>query len=199
MPGLIKPGIYLTNNIFSLYRFNIPNTKVKLYQFFAYGIILINLIIQLYIDYARGTTHYHVFTILVSLALLIIVCTDAYRVKKGKPVVPAGLLIVIIAVRWFRFGNYFAFFVNLLLWFLYTVSRRNLDIIISETDIQYPSYPKKNIGWKEVNNVILKDDILTIDCKNNKVYQHFLQNSEQYVNEEEFNDFCRKQLLEKDA
>lgn len=67
-------------------------------------------------------------------------------------------------------------------------------ISVSEENISYPSFPRKDLEWKELSNVVLKDDLLTIDCKNNKVYQHLIKDSEQYAGEKEFNDFCRNQL-----
>ena len=177
-----------------LYIFPVPNTKIKFYQFFAYGIVLINLVIQLYIDYSRGTKNYYLLTILLSAALFCWVIWDAYRIKKGKAFSQIGLLILIPALRWVQEGFYVAFIINLGLWFLYHVARRNMQISISTGQIEYPSFPKKIIHWKDLNNVVLKDDLLTIDCKNNKVYQHYIENAEQFANEEEFNDFCRRQL-----
>ncbi|MFT3903472.1 MAG: hypothetical protein QM727_09875 [Niabella sp.] len=176
------------------YHFPIPNTKLKLYQFMAYGIVLVNLIVQLYQDYMMGTNRYHLFTILVSIALLFVVGRDAYLTKKNKPLTPIGLLIIIIAVRWFRFHNYWAFFANMALWLLYVIARRNMEISISESHISYPSFPKKNFNWQELSNVILKDGLLTIDCKNNKIYQHYVENSETLANEAEFNEFCHRQI-----
>lgn len=177
-----------------MYNFNIPNTKVKTYQFFAYGIILINLVIQLYVDNSKGTKNYYLFTILLSAALFFIVARDAFQSRKGKPLTPIGLLILLIAVRWFRFANYYAFFINIALWLLYTISRRNMNIKIREENIEYPSFPKKLIQWHNLNNVILKDGLLTIDQKNNQLYQHYILDDNNTVNEQEFNDFCKEHL-----
>jgi hypothetical protein len=48
-----------------------------------------------------------------------------------------------------------------------------------------------------LNNAILKDGILTIDFKNNRVLQAEIEDRMNDVNEVEFNDFCRQQLKEK--
>ena len=42
--------------------------------------------------------------------------------------------------------------------------------------------------------MILKDDLLTIDFKNNKIIQQLIEKTEHPVDEKEFNDFCSKQL-----
>ena len=44
-------------------------------------------------------------------------------------------------------------------------------IIFSDEGILYPSFPEKNYLWNEVAQVVWKDDILSIDLKNNKLMQ----------------------------
>ena len=55
---------------------------------------------------------------------------------------------------------------------------------------------KRTIEWKELNNVILKDGILTIDLKNNKVFQNEIMSP---TSEMDFNEFCdaQQQALKK--
>ena len=56
------------------------------------------------------------------------------------------------------------------------------------------SVPKKHIEWSQLNNIILKDGLLTIDFKNNKFIQQFIDDTNTALNEQEFNDFCGQQL-----
>lgn len=46
--------------------------------------------------------------------------------------------------------------------------------------------------WNEFNNIILKDDMLTLDFKNNKLLQLNVVQSDKEVDEESFNNFCSK-------
>ncbi len=48
--------------------------------------------------------------------------------------------------------------------------------------------------WNDLNNAILKDGILTIDFKNNKIIQQQIDELSASINEKEFNDFCKQQL-----
>lgn len=48
--------------------------------------------------------------------------------------------------------------------------------------------------WQAMSNVILKDDILTIDFKSNKIIQVELAENNLAVDESEFNTFCTRQL-----
>lgn len=44
--------------------------------------------------------------------------------------------------------------------------------------------------WSEFNNIILKDNLLTLDFKNNKLLQLSINESESSVDEYSFNTFC---------
>ena len=84
--------------------------------------------------------------------------------------------------------------INVLLLGLYKLSQREFTVLISSTSVVYPSFPQMKISWDQLNNVVLKDDLLTIDFKNNKIIQQLIQKKEPAVDEQEFNDFCKAQL-----
>ena len=50
---------------------------------------------------------------------------------------------------------------------------------------------KKKIPWSQLENVILKDGLLTIDFKNNRLFQKEVDSQ---TDELEFNDWCSKKL-----
>jgi hypothetical protein len=57
-------------------------------------------------------------------------------------------------------------------------------------------YPKK-INWNELNNVVIKDDLLTIDFKNNTLFQAYTDDAdddEYEVGDDEFNAYCGERL-----
>lgn len=93
-------------------------------------------------------------------------------------------------------GLYWPAVIDALLLIFYTISTRRLAVAITEAGIIYPSYPKKIVGWNDLNNLILKDGLLTIDFKNNKLAQAEVVNggNDYDLNEQEFNDFCRNHL-----
>ena len=77
---------------------------------------------------------------------------------------------------------------------LYIVSKRQLKVIIENDHIVYPAFPKRMLNWNEVNNLVLKDSLLTIDFKNNRIIQQFVEETTHSVNEKEFNEFCKEHL-----
>lgn len=179
----------MESNNSKIYLFPLPNKNALLYQLFAYGIIIINICAQFFMVENRLA-----FIAVMAAILTGIIMLDVYRFKKTNNFQPIGIIMLALGAKWFMSGVYWAFFLDLLLWFLYILSRRKLVITISKNGILYPSIPKKLFRWNALTNVMLKDDILTIDCKNNKIYQPFIADSAQFANEAEFNDFCKKQL-----
>lgn len=176
------------------YRFVIPNARVLIYQVLAYGIIFLNLLGQLLMDYRRNSPNLKVSILVCAVLFILFILRDRYLLTKKNTLQSLGIVLLILGFRWYQYSIGWGFVINVVLWFLYLVARRQLVIFISSQEVRYPSFPAKKISWNAISNLILKDDILTIDLKNNKIYQHFVKDDSAAVNEEEFNEFCRKQL-----
>jgi hypothetical protein len=67
------------------------------------------------------------------------------------------------------------------------------SVYVSPYLIELKLYPHKRYKWNDLNNVILKDNILTLDFKNNKLMQAEIESAN--INEEAFNTFAKEQLL----
>ncbi|HLD52258.1 MAG TPA: hypothetical protein VJA82_03045 [Sediminibacterium sp.] len=72
------------------------------------------------------------------------------------------------------------------------------EIAFDENEIVFNSFPKKRYEWGALNNVVLKDGLLTLDFKNDKLIQKELESETTKNTEEEFNAFA-KALIEKTA
>ncbi len=71
------------------------------------------------------------------------------------------------------------------------------EIGFSDTGIEFNYKRKRKISWPELSNVILRDDLLTIDLKNNSIIQIEVDDEDDAdyeVGEDEFNAYCRAQL-----
>jgi hypothetical protein len=64
------------------------------------------------------------------------------------------------------------------------------EIAFDEEEIVVNSLPKKYYSWQDLNNVVIKDGILTIDFKNNKLIQKEIESDTSAKEEQEFNEFC---------
>jgi len=66
------------------------------------------------------------------------------------------------------------------------------EIGFSETEISFNTFPRKILTWNEIDNVVIKDGLITIDQKNNKLFQKEIEGYVTADIENEFNDFCRR-------
>ncbi|HTA27799.1 MAG TPA: hypothetical protein VK809_08420 [Bacteroidia bacterium] len=109
--------------------------------------------------------------------------------KNNNPKISTYCLLILM---WLPVSIWLAI-VHIILLVLDTIARRSLKVNFNADNIEYPSFPKRNIQWDELANVILKDGLLTMDFKNNKLIQDEIKISEQ-VNETAFNRYCEQQL-----
>ena len=66
------------------------------------------------------------------------------------------------------------------------------EIAFDDEEIVINSFPKKRHQWNELNNAILKDGILTLDFKNNRVFQKEVNAEVSKEIEQEFNRFAQR-------
>jgi hypothetical protein len=65
------------------------------------------------------------------------------------------------------------------------------QIEFSSENIIFNGMMKKKYNWSEIQNVVLKDALLTVDFKNNKLMQREI---EEELDEAKFNNWARKHL-----
>ncbi|HMF70432.1 MAG TPA: hypothetical protein VK616_03100 [Flavitalea sp.] len=70
-----------------------------------------------------------------------------------------------------------------------------LEIGFTDKQIVFNSLIKKKYTWLDFNNVVLKDNVLTLDFKNNKIFQKEAIDEEGEASEDEFNEFCKQHLV----
>ncbi len=70
------------------------------------------------------------------------------------------------------------------------------EIGFTKEEIAFNSFPKKKVDWSELNNVVIKDGLITIDYKDNKLVQKEIDEPVSLGIEIEFNDFCKTRLSE---
>jgi hypothetical protein len=68
------------------------------------------------------------------------------------------------------------------------------EIGFDDEGITINTFSKKYYPWSLINNVVLKDGLLTIDYKDNRLFQKEIEEQVSPVLESEFNEFCRSKL-----
>ena len=176
------------------YEIVLQNKKAKIYSTISWLIIALNLIVFLYLAIAKLAEQ--VKYPLLGAASLALIFIFYFIVRRRKENENRQFIIafILIVLTWIMMGFYLPAAINLVLFFFQDITRRKLEILVAVEKITYPSFPKRTILWNELSNLILKDGLLTIDFKNNKIIQQLIEMTEQPVNEKEFNDFCHEQL-----
>jgi hypothetical protein len=172
----------------------LKNEKLNAYNRVSYFISAIN--IAFFIFYAIYEKHgsERIIWIIVSLLILSVRLAEPFiRKNLVKQKINVNITYCLLIVAWF-FVNIWLALVHVLLVLSDIIARRILNVRFLDEAIMYPSFPEKNIQWNELENVILKDGILTIDFKNNKLLQAEIDTVEKQIDETAFNFFCQQQL-----
>jgi hypothetical protein len=77
-------------------------------------------------------------------------------------------------------------------------AKRPLEIGFMQDHIIFNGLIRKKVNWSEIDNVILKDGVLTIDFKNNRLFQKETDSGDNEASEQEFNMWCRTRFALKE-
>lgn len=115
--------------------------------------------------------------------------------KPGKSSVTFKHPLFIAGIIWLFIPGLRWFFILFVLFVLFDHQARHpLEIGVSDEQVVINTFFRKKYRWNDFSNVILKDNLLTLDFKNNKVWQREIEPYISNVNEKEFNVFCSEQI-----
>jgi uncharacterized protein (UPF0333 family) len=106
------------------------------------------------------------------------------------------VLLSIAAVLVFIGTNAVTFPLILLIFGMLTNLLHKTPVItIDATGVQINKVlSNKTHSWEEFSNIIVKDNLLTIDFENNNILQVEIADAAVEINEQEFNTFCKNCL-----
>lgn len=174
------------------FEFPIKNEKEKQYHTLALWIVLFNIAFLIWLIVSNESLRWYSVIALVSIIALPFLYWKLASQKQLAISITVALLLSVI----FLFSSGFPMlgvavaFISL----LYFISTRKLQVVVTSQEIRYPSFPVRVVHWSEINNMILKDGLLTIDFNNNKLAHLIVADSFSKVEEKEFNEFCQVQL-----
>lgn len=176
------------------FHITLRNDKIKLYNRFSWLVLIILTLVFIYFIFsAKGylrRTEGIIFLVTLSLAFLLKLYFEETKFRFG-----IEALYYLVAMGFIANGQYLLGGVAILFQFLYIISVRKKVVLFFTDKILFPSFPARSIQWKSLNNSLLKDGLLTIDFKNDKVIQQLIDESKTSVDEKEFNEFCKQQLI----
>jgi hypothetical protein len=172
------------------YEIVLQNKKQKIYSVISWLIIAFNFISFIFLAFVQAPEKlsYPFFAAVLIVAIIFFAVLMKNRFPKG---INTALYFVIIIGSWLIMSFYWIAFLNTVLFIFQIITNRIPVVLFLEDRIIYPAFPKRNIYWEDTNNVVLKDGLLTIDLKNNRLFQDDIIS---VVNETEFNDFCNKEM-----
>ena len=179
------------------YSFILKNEKTKKYRLISQLLVLFNLLGFVFLLVSNEARILKNLTLL--FAVLITAVYTFFTViewisKKPLPDFWHRSIFGVSAVVWYYEGFWWLTIMLSLFILLDFIAHKKLVVDITDKKIFVPYILQRTIDWSEVNNVILKDGLLTIDLRNNKLFQQLILNSDDDINEKEFNDFCERQL-----
>ncbi len=118
----------------------------------------------------------------------------SFYFKSKNERITFGAAFFFFSLAWQTANYWVPAALNIVFLMLNGISSQKQVVSINEERIMYPAFPKKQFHWKDLSNVLLKDGLLSIDLKNNKLIQQLIDETDIGINEKEFNEFCRHQL-----
>jgi hypothetical protein len=147
-----------------------------------------------------GASHFQLFFSSFAAVVLIGAVVNIVLSRKGRPV-RYRYWLLIAGLGWL--GMPFLSWLGVLFFlqsFLEYQVKRPLEIGFSSDRVVVNTLYKRSYPWTAFNNIVLKDGLLTLDFKNNRLLQKEVleDDDEDDADEEEFNDYCRSRLKEAD-
>lgn len=178
------------------FSFYLKNERSRSYDRIAILVVIINVVVFAYIALSTDLreTRGKAIEGLIIITTCFIIDYLIKRLKKNKGFLFTDFLSFGIIIAWVIMGYWIAALVNFLLSTFYFIAKRKLLVTVEKEQILYPSFPVKTINWNEVSSVIIKDGLLTIDLKNNRLIQQVIDEDSRAIDENEFNQYCTEQL-----
>jgi hypothetical protein len=171
------------------FEIEIKNEKIKSYQVIALLIVGLNTLLFIFLLFTKDLRN----GALVSLGFITLYTGYRFYIskKKNQSFFFDEWIFFLLMILWVNDSLVFAS-VNLVLFLLYTISLQPIIYDFETSLIKQRKFPWKKYQWSEFSNVIIKDALLTMDLKNNRIVQAEIMNQD--ISEDEFNAFAKQQL-----
>jgi hypothetical protein len=184
-------------NPFDNFSLSLINTKKKQYQTLSWWIVALNEATLIYIAISMGGDQQKklLFNGLI-LPIILLLLNRLWAKKKIFHYSDLTLFYIFSCYAWIVGGFYKTSVLLLILFFLYKISLRPLRVTFSEPGIDYPSFPRKKFEWNKIAQVIVKDNLLTIDLRSNQLMQHLIEKNS-FIDDKEVADFnahCQQKI-----
>lgn len=169
----------------------LKNDKVTTYRSFALVIVVFNIIVFLFLLFNP------IIVYPAAASFFAVAVYGLYRwyvAKKNK----ASLYMdefsfYVLAGCWVVLQHYLIAAGAAVMGLLYHFALQQLLFVFDTTSVKKMTFPAATYEWDQFNNVVLRDNILTLDFANNRLIQMEIEHASS-VSETQFNAFARQQL-----
>ncbi len=170
------------------FEIEIKNEKIKSYRMITMLIVILNSLFFIFLLFDISQRK----NALISLAFIVVFTGYRFFISKknSKSFFFDEWIFFLLMILWV--DTCIIAIINMLLFLLYTITLQKFRYNFDSSIIEQKNFPWKKYKWNQLRNVILKDDMLTLDFRNNKLMQAEIVNAG--INESEFNAFAKKQL-----
>lgn len=179
------------------YKISIRNERYKQVYLLNAFIFLVTTLALVWVCYNAGNVYGYAF----AAVLLFATYREYKQFRQFEKISPskkdyAALFIFLAAgIVWMLLHMISAGIVLICLGLLLSLLRQKFIFTFNKEGISGNDFFVNQKAWSNLNNVILKDGLLTLDFKNNKIYQAEIITEESNVTDETaFNIFCKKHI-----
>ena len=169
---------------------NDKRNNYRLYNWFALVISIMGFSYLLFFD------EWFVEALGAILLIIIYLLTRYYRRKKRKAIYlfdDQGYFLFLLCLCWLGVQNFLIAGICLILGLVYMAAMQKIIFIFKKDGILRTNFPKKEFDWSTLDNVVLKDGILTLDFKSNRIIQGEIEPSKR-IDQNDFNLFVEEQM-----
>lgn len=174
-----------------------PHSKIRTYKVFTLIIVLFNLVIfTIAISNTNGRSlpYYAALISCLSLAAPLLQYFIFGNKEAGLKNMLVGIFIA--GIGWLFMDIIWNGLAMMLIAVFGLISIKPLRFIFDANGITMPGFPRKNVLWSGMENVIIRDDMLTLDFKNNKLIQFSIKDADnQNLDAAAFNQFVQQQMF----
>ena len=171
------------------FELEVRNEKIKTYRLICLLIVILNSLLFTALLFDPGTRQNGF------IAIVFIGAYTIFRYYKSKRSKLSFFfdewILFLVMMLWVVENNYLFAVSNMILFLLFSAAIDKTVFAFDHVRIKQKNFPWKKYSWDQLSNVILKDNMLTMDFKNNRLLQ---VRTDSEINESDFNEYAMEQI-----
>ncbi len=178
------------------FSFTLKDNNQKAFNSFFWFLLFLHIMAASTVVINPGSKLQKVTAVIVIAGYFILTAAFFLLKKKFTLSVYQSLVFGIMVLFWLTQAAWLlAIICMAAIFFAYKILQTKSTAIFSTQNITLTKLLfKKVYDWAAIENVVLKDNLLSVDFKNNQLMQAEIAGDSPAIDEKEFNQFCRLQL-----